>query len=124
MWRNLLNTPPLSPLRDSASVQCTHQNRDASLHKRVPRYSSFAFLASLRASATASICVIFYLSELNKTQTIAVQYMPNRYNEGSGGLTMGFHTVRLCIIAPGFNIVSFTMSPHACEVRPAHRGWV
>eukprot|EP00903_Cladosiphon_okamuranus_P021661 g19915.t1 len=37
------------------------------------------------------------------------------YHEGSGGLSAGFHTILLCVIAPGFNINSFTMTPHVTK---------
>lgn len=39
----------------------------------------------------------------------------------SGGLAAGSHIIQLCIIAPGFNIDSFTMTAHVAKVgAPAH----
>lgn len=74
-----------------------------SIYEVLRIYTSFLLYASL---------VFSIPTNPNPSPTIA-----NRHAEGSGGLTAGFHTILLCVIASGFNINSFTMMPHTTKVQ-------
>ena len=88
-------------------------------HALLPRHNPYLYgVYTKYIYFFSSICVSSLLDS-NPTQpnTNPSPTIANRHAEGSGGLTAGFHTILLCVIASGFNINSFTMMPHTTKVQ-------